>query len=84
MNFHIIKSVKPLDNLVIEITFANGTKKKYDVKPLMQRWEVFKKLQDAELFNKVRVDAGGYGIVWSEDIDLSSEEIWTQGITINK
>ncbi len=84
MSFHIIKSVKPLDNLVIEITFANGTKKKYDVKPLMQRWEVFKKLQDAELFNKVRVDAGGYGIVWSEDIDLSSEEIWTQGITINK
>ena len=79
MNFHIIEAVKPLDNLIIEITFANGTKKKYDVKPLMHRWEVFKKLQNAELFNKVKVDVGGYGIVWSKDIDLSSEELWENG-----
>ena len=79
MNFHIIKSVKPLDNLVIEITFANGTKKKYDVKPLMQRWEAFKELQNIELFNKVKVDVGGYGIVWNENIDLSGEEIWKNG-----
>ena len=79
MNFHIIKSVKPLDNLVIEITFANGTKKEYDVKPLMQRWEVFKELQNIELFNKVKVDVGGYGIVWNDNIDLSSEEIWENG-----
>ncbi len=79
MNFYIIKSVKPLDNLVIEITFANGTKKEYDVKPLMQRWEVFKELQNIELFNKVKVDVGGYGIVWNENIDLSSEEICNNG-----
>ncbi len=79
MNFHIIESVKPLDNLIVEITFANGIKKKYDVKPLMQRWQVFRELQNTELFNKVKVDIGGYGIVWNEDIDLSSEEIWKNG-----
>ena len=79
MNFHIIKSVKPLDNLIIEITFANGTKKKYDVKPLMQKWKVFNELRDIELFNRVRVDIGGYGIIWNKDIDLSSEELWENG-----
>ena len=41
----------------------------------MQRCKVFKELQNIELFNKVKVDVGGYGIVWSKDIDLLSEEL---------
>jgi len=40
---------------------------------------VFKELENEELFNKVRVDLGGYGIIWNEEIDLSSEEIWANG-----
>ena len=39
----------------------------------------FKKLENEELFNKVKVDVGGYGIAWDEDIDLSSKEIWKNG-----
>jgi len=27
----------------------------------------------------VKVDAGGYGISWNDDIDLSEYELWTNG-----
>ena len=82
MDFHTIKSVKPLENMIIEVVFNNGVCKKYDINNLLDKYEIFKKLENEELFNKVKVDVGGYGIVWNEEIDLSSEEIWNNG-TIN-
>ena len=79
MEFHTIKSVKVLKDMVLEVVFNNGTNKKYDMKILIKKHEVFKALEDKELFNKVRVDIGGYGIIWNDEIDLSSEEIWANG-----
>ena len=79
MEFHTIKSIKPLENMILEAVFFNGEIKKYDMKKLIKKHKVFKNLENKELFNKVKVDIGGYGIVWNEDIDLSSEEIWENG-----
>ena len=79
MDFHIIKSIKPLENMILEVVFLSGETKKYDTKALIKRNKIFKKLENEELFNKVKVYVGGYGIAWDEDIDLSSEEIWKNG-----
>lgn len=84
MNFHTIKDVIPLENLVIRVLFNNGISKKYDLKPLIQKFETFNKLKQPEIFNNIKVDIGGYGIVWNEELDLSSEEIWKNGETIEK
>ena len=58
--------------------------KKYDVKLLTKKNEVFKELENKELFNKAKVDIGGYGIIWNDDLDLSSEEIWVNGIIVEE
>ena len=79
MEFHTIKSVTVLENLIIQAEFSNGINKKYDIKELIKKYEQFKILENIELFNKVKVDIGGYGIVWNEELDLSSEEIWNNG-----
>lgn len=79
MEIHTIKSVKPLKNMILDVDFNNGVNKKYDVKRLVKKYDLFKELTNEELFNKVHVDTGGYGIIWNEDIDLSSEEIWNNG-----
>ena len=79
MGFHTIKSVTVLENFIIQAEFLNGTNKKYDIKKLIKKYEQFKILENIALFNKVKVDKGGYGIVWNEDLDLSSEEIWNNG-----
>jgi len=36
--------------------------------------------QSAE--KSVRVDSGGYGISWNDDVDLSEYEIWTNGVEV--
>ena len=61
--------------------FANGTTKQYNVAPLMKDIPAFKALEDEALFNNANVDVGGYGIVWNDEIDLSCDEIWDNGVT---
>lgn len=81
--FHKIKTVLPKENLIIEVEFENEIKKEYDIKKIINKWNVFESLKDNELFKKVKVDVGGYGISWNENIDLSCEEIWQNGKKID-
>jgi Protein of unknown function (DUF2442) len=60
------------------VLFDNGAEKIYDVNPLLAR-PAFQPLANPAIFKTVRVDAGGYGISWNDDIDLSEYEIWTHG-----
>lgn len=77
--FHKVKNVYPKDDMIIEVYFDNNIKKEYDIKTILNKWSIFKKLKDEELFKKVKVDVGGYGISWNENIDLSCEELWENG-----
>jgi hypothetical protein len=77
--FHRIKKVRPLPNLILRVEFMNGNTKIYDVKPLMNKLEVFKDLKRNGLFDLARVDVGGYGIVWNDYIDLFCNELWENG-----
>ena len=78
--FHKVKAVNALPDYRLSVQFAEGITKIYDVKPLFQKWKAFKSLeQSAELFGAVKVDTGGYGIVWNDDIDLSCDELYANG-----
>ena len=77
--FHKIKNVYPKDNMIIEVDFDNKVRKEYDIKTILNKWIIFKELEDEELFKKVKVDVGGYGVSWNENIDLSCEELWKNG-----
>ena len=60
--FHNIKTVKPLENFILEITFQDDTIKYYDVKPLFNKCTIFQNLITVNgLFQQVKVDKGGYG-----------------------
>jgi len=75
--FHKVKNVKPLDNYILEITFQDDTIKYYDVSKLFEKWNIFQSLINIKgLFEQVKVDNGGYGISWNDDIDLSCNELW--------
>lgn len=79
--FHKVKEVYPLPDMRLSVIFANGATKVYDVAPLLSRFDAFKMLQDSHVFGSVEVDVGGYGIVWNDDIDLSCDELWENGVT---
>ena len=81
--FHKIKAVNALPDYRLSVQFAEGVTKLYDVKPLFARWPVFRALeQTPELFFSVEVDAGGYGIVWNDALDLSCDELFANGETV--
>lgn len=78
--FHKVKSIKPLENYILKIKFEDDNIKYYDVKPLFDKWEIFKNLKNINgLFEQVKVDTKGYGISWNEEIDLSCDELWENG-----
>lgn len=80
--FHKVKEVYPLPKRILNVLFADGTTKSYDVNPLLARFDAFKPLTDDSLFHSVSVDPGGYGISWNDDIDLSCDELWDNGETV--
>lgn len=82
MNCPKIKNVTPIENYFLLITFNNGITKKYDMKNWFSH-ESFQYLKNQTLFNLVKVDIGGYGISWNDEIDLSEYELWTKGIDLN-
>lgn len=73
-----IKSVIATGNSELLVCFENGVEKTYDCGPLLARPE-FHLLTVPAFFRAVRVDAGGYGISWNDELDLSEYELWTNG-----
>ncbi|MBR1623014.1 MAG: DUF2442 domain-containing protein [Pseudobutyrivibrio sp.] len=81
--FHKIKDVQALPEFKLNVYFSEGQRKLYDVKKLAQNRSLFSPLvEDEDLFHSVKVDVGGYGIVWNDDFDLSCDELWEHGETI--
>lgn len=78
--FHKIKSINILPDYCLTVHFSEGITKEYDVKPVMERFPVFGRLyEQPELFEAAKVDVGGYGIVWNDDLDISCEELFANG-----
>lgn len=79
--FPKLQSVTPLEGKRLLITFQNGVSKVYDCSPLLEE-KAFSLLVDEFFFKQVKVDVGGYGISWNEEIDLSESELWLHGSTV--
>ena len=76
-----ITDVKPLDGYNLLVTFNNGIIKNYDFKKLLSQ-PVFLALNNVFLFKSVKVDSGGYGIFWNDELDLAESELWINGTVV--
>lgn len=77
-----ILSAQPLESKKLLIKFTNGIEKIYNCKPLMEKFESFKALENEVFFKQVKVDGGGYGISWDDKVDLSEYELWTNAVEV--
>ena len=78
--FHKLNRIKPLPGCMLWAEFKDGKEVVYDVSSLTEVNPVFRSLvQDPELFAQVRIDSGGYGISWNDELDLEAEELWKRG-----
>ena len=77
---HRIEGIYPMPDYVLGCKFSDGAILLYDLKPLFKTIPAFAQLiKQPGLYHKVAVSVGGYGIIWNDDLDLSSEEIWEHG-----
>ena len=82
--FHKIKSVNPLPEFRLSVQFSEGATRIYDFKPLFDRLPAFRVFIDEPgLFDAVRVDVGGHGVIWNDELDLACDEIFANGITVD-
>mgnify|MGYP001589917761 CR=1 FL=1 len=81
-NFPKIVKVAPLPEKKLNVLFDNGKTKIYDCKQLLQKHK-FYLLNEEPFFKSVKVDSGGYGISWNDNIDISEYELWANGIELN-
>lgn len=75
-----VLSVQPLEDKKLLVKFVNGIGKIYDCKPLIEKFEPFKALENDVFFKQVKVDVGGYGISWNDKVDLSEYELWENAV----
>ena len=61
------------------VTFGNNTKKVYNCSLLLKE-VTFRPLLNDALFRSVKADRPGYGIIWSDEIDLSESELCINGL----
>ena len=78
--FHRLKNITPMKDMILLAEFQDGTIRHYDVKPLKDKIPVFGMLDYVHgLFEQARVDTGGYGVIWNDELDLAAEEIYCNG-----
>lgn len=82
--FHKVKNVNALPDYKLSVQFCEGVTKLYDMELLLERLPVFSYLKEHETdYYGVSVDVGGYGISWNDNLDLSCDELWDNGVQVN-
>ncbi len=77
-----VKDVGILEDYVLIVRFDNDVNKRFDIRSRLCDSR-FQPLRDKALFNCVKVDQGGYGISWNDEVDISEYELWNSGELFN-
>ena len=77
-----VVQVTPLADMNLDVLFENGITKRFSVGALIKDYPEFALLRDTALFQQVRVEPGGYGVSWNEELDCSEGELWENGVEV--
>lgn len=80
--FHRAKSLKFKRGAIMELVYMDGEKRKYDMSSLFNKYPEMAALRDRKLFKSGKLDPGGYGVIWNDNLDISCEEIYENGENI--
>ena len=71
----VVTAVRVIEPYILEITFADGLRKRIDVEPVL-RGPIFEPLRDRTLFAQATVDLVLGTVVWPNGADLSPEFLY--------
>jgi len=76
-----VKSVKPQENYYLLLTFKNGEKRIFDLKPYLDK-PVFTRLKNIAQFKTARVVSGS--VEWQGDVDLSYDTLYLESKAVEE
>ena len=76
-----VKSVKPQEDYCLLLTFENGGKRVFDLKPYLEK-PVFKRLKNVVVFKTAQVVSGS--VEWLGEIDLSYDTLYLESKAAKK
>lgn len=81
LNKWVVKKVVPCRDYTLLITFANGKRKVFDVKPLLEV-KINEPLKDMDFFMQARVLGPSVG--WNDELDICPEYLYEKGIPLKE
>ncbi len=77
----VVKDVKANDDYTLYITFADGERKIYDARPLLNK-PIYASLKSLPFFLSAKAECGT--VVWSDDVDIAPEHLYECSKSIDK
>jgi DNA-binding XRE family transcriptional regulator len=76
----MVKAIKLIlkEDTTFDLFFYDGTVKRYDILSLSDKFPQLNELKDRKLFLKGHLLGWG-GVVWNDDLDVSSETVYDEG-----
>lgn len=81
--FHKAVEMKFLEGTAMEVLFQDGKVKRYDMAALFDKYPRLTALRDRSLFLSGKL-MGAYGILWNDELDIETETIYEDGITVRQ
>lgn len=79
---YIISNVIPLEDYRLLLTFTNGEKRVYDMKPYLDT-NAYRKLNDISFFNTAHIVLD-YTVGWNDEIDICPDSAYQDSIPYNE
>jgi len=76
-----INTIHANDDWTIDVAFDDGAERRFDVKPLLD-CEAFEPLRSLNTFKTIR--NCGYFVEWINEIDLSADTLYLDGVTLSR
>lgn len=77
---HLAKSVKFLNDTMIEVLFQDGKVFQYDMAEWFDEYPQFKALEDRKLF--LSGHTSSLSIIWNDELDMGLETAYEEGILV--
>ena len=75
--------VKFLEDVTLEMLFQDGKVIRYDMSQMFEKYPKLEELRNnRQLFESGQLDAGGYAVIWNDELDFEATGIYEDGVVV--